>query len=65
MLASVFAMQACGILAASVVSVVVVSAVRAQNPEVVPRAVDHIWRWIMGLSLVPASFAVLVPKVHS
>jgi PHS family inorganic phosphate transporter-like MFS transporter len=60
MLASVFAMQACGILAASVVSVVVVSAVRAQNPEVVPRAVDHIWRWIMGLSLVPASFAVLV-----
>jgi MFS transporter, PHS family, inorganic phosphate transporter len=60
MLASVFCMQACGILAASVVSVVVVAAVRAQNPEVVPRAVDHIWRWMMGLSLIPATFAVVI-----
>jgi MFS transporter, PHS family, inorganic phosphate transporter len=60
MLASVFAMQACGILAASVVSIVVVSVVRAQNPQATARAVDHIWRWIMGLSLVPALFAVVI-----
>ena len=60
MLASVFAMQACGILAASVVSVIFVSVVRAQNPNATPRAVDHIWRWIMGLSLIPAVFAVFV-----
>jgi hypothetical protein len=60
MLASVFAMQACGILAASVVSLVVVSVVRAQNPIANPRAVDHIWRWIMGLSLIPAVFAVII-----
>jgi PHS family inorganic phosphate transporter-like MFS transporter len=60
MLASVFCMQACGILAASVVSVVVVAAVRAQNPDVIPRAVDHIWRWLMGLSLIPATFAVVI-----
>jgi MFS transporter, PHS family, inorganic phosphate transporter len=60
MLAAVFAMQACGILAASVVSLVVVSVARAQNPVATPQAVDHIWRWIMGLSLIPASFAVCV-----
>ena len=60
MLASVFFMQACGILAASVVSVVVVAAVQAQNPDVIPRAVDHIWRWMMGLSLIPATFAVVI-----
>ena len=64
MLAAVFCMQACGILAASVVSVVVVSAVRAQHPaqesDVFKRAVDHIWRWIMGLGLIPAVFAVVV-----
>lgn len=60
MLASVFAMQACGILAASVVSLVVVSVARAQNPIANPRAVDHIWRWIMGLSLIPAVFAVII-----
>jgi MFS family permease len=59
-LASVFFMQACGILAASVVSVVVVAAVQAQNPDVIPRAVDHIWRWMMGLSLIPATFAVVI-----
>jgi PHS family inorganic phosphate transporter-like MFS transporter len=60
MLASVFFMQACGILAASVVSVVVVAAVRVRNPDVIPRAVDHIWRWMMGLSLIPATFAVII-----
>jgi PHS family inorganic phosphate transporter-like MFS transporter len=60
MLASVFAMQACGILAASVVSLVVVSVVRAQHPIANPRAIDHIWRWIMGLSLIPAVFAVVI-----
>lgn len=60
MLASVFAMQACGILAASVASLVVVSVVRAQHPIANPRAVDHIWRWIMGLSLIPAGFAVVI-----
>jgi PHS family inorganic phosphate transporter-like MFS transporter len=60
MLASVFAMQACGILAASVVSLVIVSVIRAQNPVATPQAVDHIWRWIMGLGLIPASFAVFV-----
>jgi MFS transporter, PHS family, inorganic phosphate transporter len=59
-LASVFFMQACGILAASVVSVVVVAAVQAQNPDMIPRAVDHIWRWMMGLSLIPATFAVVI-----
>ena len=60
MLAAVFCMQACGILAASVVSLVVVSAVRVQNPDDLPRAVDHVWRWITGLGLVPAVFAVVV-----
>ena len=60
MLAAVFCMQACGILAASVVSLVVLSAVRVKNPDALPRAVDHVWRWITGLGLVPAVFAVVV-----
>ena len=73
MLAAVFCMQALGILAASVVSLVVaaighsqmVSAVRANevavdNSDLYRRAVDHTWRWVMGLGLIPAVLAVVV-----
>ena len=60
MLAAVFCMQACGILTASVVSVAVVSAVRVEDPNLIARAVDHVWRWIMGLGLIPAVFAVVI-----
>ncbi len=73
MLAAVFCMQAFGILAASVVSLVVaaighsqvVSGVRSkeftvEDSDMFRRAVDHTWRWVMGLGLIPAVLAVVV-----
>ena len=65
MLAGVFSMQALGILAASLVALVVVAVVQGQhmdqsNPDIFRRGVDQMWRWIMGLSLIPATFAIVI-----
>jgi len=61
MLAIVFStMQAFGYAAATINSIVVVSIVRHYHPTPSQVAVDQIWRWVMGLSLIPASVAVLV-----
>ena len=60
MLAMVFAMQAFGIAAGAIVSLVVTRVVRTRHsddlahPGASARAVDQIWRWIIGLALVPA-----------
>lgn len=60
MLAIVFSMQAFGYAAATVTSIVVVSIVRHYHPIPSQVAVDQIWRWVMGLSLVFASVAVVM-----
>jgi len=60
MLATVFSMQAFGCAAATVTSIVVVSIVRHYHPTPSPIAVDQIWRWVMGLSLIPATIAVVM-----
>ncbi|KAL9062915.1 MAG: hypothetical protein Q9157_008543 [Trypethelium eluteriae] len=59
-LAIVFAMQAAGIAAVAIVSLIVTKAVQRRHPynpeqpETSARAVDQIWRWVFGLSLLPA-----------
>lgn len=60
MLAIVFSMQAFGYATATITSIVVVSIVRHYNPSPSEVHVDQIWRWVMGLSLIPASIAVVM-----
>ena len=65
-LAIVFAMQAFGMATASIVSLIVTAAVHARYPNVAgdpvlsARAVDQIWRWVMGLGLIPAAFTAVL-----
>jgi MFS transporter, PHS family, inorganic phosphate transporter len=60
MLATVFSMQAFGCAAATITAIVVVSIVRHYHPSPSQVAVDQIWRWVMGLSLIPATIAVVM-----
>lgn len=73
-LAAVFAMQGFSIAAGAIVSQVVTRVVQTRhtydpaNPEASARAVDQIWRWVVGLGLIPALFTVICgsrfPKVQ-
>ena len=66
MLAMVFAMQAFGIAAGAIVSLVVTRVVQTRHPDDLAhpgasaRAVDQIWRWIIGLALVPALLTAIM-----
>ncbi|KAJ9652315.1 hypothetical protein H2198_008403 [Neophaeococcomyces mojaviensis] len=60
LLAYVFYAQALVIACAALVSLFVVLAARSLDPEPSPRTVDQVWRWVMGLSLVLASFAMIL-----
>jgi MFS transporter, PHS family, inorganic phosphate transporter len=60
MLATVFAMQAFGYATATIVSIIVVVGVRHVHPSASPRSVDQIWRWVMGIGLLPAVAAVVL-----
>ena len=74
MLAAVFAMQGFDIAAGAIVLQMVKRVGQTQhphdpaNPKVSARAVDQIWRWIVGLGLIPALFTVICgsrfPKVQ-
>ena len=60
LLAIVFAMQAFGITSGAIVSIIVTEIVRKrhpydpEHPEASARAVDQIWRWVIGSALFPA-----------
>ena len=60
MLATVFSMQAFGYAAATVVSLIVVVNVRSVHADPSARSVDQIWRWVMGIGLLPGAGAVLL-----
>ena len=66
MLAMVFAMQAFGIAAGAIVSLVVTRVVQTRHPDnpahpgASARAVDQIWRWVIGLALIPALFTAIM-----
>ena len=66
-LAMVFAGQALGSAAVALTTLVVTAIVRARHPPYDPThpdasavAVDQIWRWVMGISLVPASLTAVM-----
>lgn len=60
MLATVFSMQAFGYATATIVSIIGVSWTRHVHPSASPRSVDQIWRWVMGIGLLPAAAAVVL-----
>ena len=66
MLAMVFAMQAVGTAAGCIVPLLVTRVVLTRHPDspehpgASARAVDQIWRWVIGSALVPALFAAIM-----
>lgn len=69
MLAAVVFMQPCGYLIATVVSIIALEAYKSDMPSIsgtancqsndaCRRAVDSVWRWIVGFGAVPAAIAI-------
>jgi PHS family inorganic phosphate transporter-like MFS transporter len=74
MLATVFYMQPCGYLTATLVSVIALVGNKSRIPTAIPkdlgsvksctddemcrRAVDSVWRWVIGIGAVPAAVAI-------
>ena len=58
MIASVFFMQPLGQIAGNIVSLVVVAASQSQGDDHLRRTVDVMWRWVIGLGVVPGILAV-------
>lgn len=65
-LAIVFAMQALAMAAGAIVSLLVTTIIQARypynaaDPTLSAKAVDQIWRWVVGLGLIPAAFTALL-----
>ncbi|KIV77748.1 hypothetical protein PV11_09529 [Exophiala sideris] len=59
MMAAVFFMQPLGQIAGNVISLIVVSISRRSGNEDLTRTVDQMWRWIIGIGVVPAVIALL------
>ncbi|EEA26499.1 phosphate transporter [Talaromyces marneffei ATCC 18224] len=59
MLASVFFMQPLGQLAGNLVALIVVAATRSRINTDTVRAVDIMWRWVIGIGVIPGVVASL------
>ncbi|KAL1859218.1 hypothetical protein Plec18167_007848 [Paecilomyces lecythidis] len=59
MLASVFFMQPLGQIAGNIVSLVVVAVSKKQHDGDLERSVDIMWRWVIGVGVVPGVVALL------
>ncbi|KKK12945.1 hypothetical protein P175DRAFT_0527613 [Aspergillus ochraceoroseus IBT 24754] len=59
MIASVFFMQPLGQIAGNLVSLIVVAASRKQGYEDLTRTVDVMWRWVVGIGVVPGVIATV------
>ncbi|GMG12905.1 unnamed protein product [Aspergillus oryzae var. brunneus] len=59
MMASVFFMQPLGQITGNIVSLIVVAASRSQGHEDLTRTVDIMWRWVIGIGVVPGVVATV------
>jgi hypothetical protein len=59
MMASVFFMQPLGQIAGNLVSLIVVAASRSQGYGDLTRTADSMWRWVIGVGVVPGVIATL------
>lgn len=58
MMAAVFAMQPIGQIAGNLVSLIVVAAYKSQGDDNLTRTVDTMWRWVIGLGVIPGVLAL-------
>ncbi|KAM5445765.1 hypothetical protein MaudCBS49596_007221 [Microsporum audouinii] len=74
MISTVFYMQPCGYLAATLVALIAIVAHRGSIPHTIPtriedivscmddescrRAMDSVWRWVIGIGAVPSAIAI-------
>ena len=65
-MASVFFMQPLGQIFANVVSLIVVLGIRSRGNKDIVQAVDTMWRWVIGIGVVPGvialAFRVAIPE---
>ncbi|OQV02454.1 hypothetical protein CLAIMM_07651 isoform 1 [Cladophialophora immunda] len=59
MMASVFFMQPLGQIMGNLISLIVVAISRHSNKDDLQRSVDIMWRWIIGIGVVPGVIALL------
>ncbi|BCR83242.1 phosphate transporter [Aspergillus chevalieri] len=61
MLATVFFMQPLGQIAGNLVSMIVVAAGKSHEHETIDsvRSVDSMWRWVIGIGVIPGAIATL------
>jgi PHS family inorganic phosphate transporter-like MFS transporter len=61
MMASVFFMQPLGQIAGNIVSVIVIAVARSNSTpgEDISRTVDIMWRWVLGVGVIPGAIATL------
>ncbi|KAJ5094298.1 hypothetical protein N7456_010159 [Penicillium angulare] len=59
MMASVFFMQPLGQIAGNVVSLIVIAVSRDNDSTDIVRNVDSMWRWVLGIGVVPGAIATL------
>jgi MFS transporter, PHS family, inorganic phosphate transporter len=58
MMATVFAMQPIGQIAGNLVSLIVVAAYKSHGDDNLTRTVDTMWRWVIGLGVIPGVIAL-------
>lgn len=59
MMATVFFMQPLGQIAGNLVSLVVIAATRSNGDADIARSVDSMWRWVLGIGVIPGAIATL------
>ncbi|KAJ5671580.1 hypothetical protein N7507_000707 [Penicillium longicatenatum] len=59
MMATVFFMQPLGQIAGNLVSLIVIAVGRNSNSDDLTRSVDSMWRWVLGIGVVPGAIAIL------
>ena len=59
MMASVFFMQPLGQIAGNLVSLVVIAVARNNGAEDPTRTMDMVWRWVLGIGVIPGAIATL------
>lgn len=58
-MASVFFMQPLGQIAGNLVSIIVIAIGRSSNTNDVVSRVDSMWRWVLGIGVIPGAIATL------
>jgi hypothetical protein len=59
MMASVFFMQPLGQIAGNLVSLIVIAIARGKGSDDLTRTVDVMWRWVLGIGVIPGAIATL------